>query len=164
MKKEKSKIFFNILIASASLALIFCMVFQTFAKNYQDKLNYSTIHFFMRLVSANAEMELTNATIIKALVRDSVLSRADIQSEPRRYAEADAYFRNVCGNTNTLASSLKRSTSYQEGMLRFAKDMESLSARENIFSSLSDVALVISLVLNTIAISYGLQIHDLYKT
>lgn len=163
MRKEKSKVFFDVLLAHASLALVFCMVFQTIASSYQDKVNYSMMQFFMRLESANAENELANATIIKDFIRMSVLSRPDIQGNPQQLAAVDSYFRRLAGDTNALEGCFRRSAKWQDGMRRFGEEMGTFSRREHFFRRASDVTLIIAMVLNILAIGYGCKIHDLYK-
>jgi len=164
MKKEKSKILFDILIAAASLALVACMVFQTIATKYRETLNYSLTQIFMRLVSANAEMELTNATVIKEMIRMSVMSRPDVRADTNQAQQAEAYFRTVCGNTNVLPGCTQRSQAFLEGMLRFTKDIDALSTKERVFGLLADGALILAMWLTIMGIGVGLRIHELYKT
>jgi len=164
MRKEKSKVFFDLLLAHAGLALVFCIVFQAVASSCQNKVNYSMMHFFMRMENADAENELANATIIKDFIRMSVLSRPDIQGDPRHLAAADSYFRLLAGGTNVLAGCFRRSDKWQEGMRRFGDEIETFSKREKFFSAAADITLIIAMVLNIFAIGYGWKIHDLYRT
>ena len=51
-----------------------------------------------------------------------------------------------------------------DGMQRFVKDMDSISLRNRVFDTLADLMLASALMLNLLALHYGLKVRDLYKT